>query len=267
MALWQRQVIVRIGPPGGTGREFTQLRTTFDITMTRESTPNEGTIEVYNVAPDSAALIQDANNVVELLVGYDVPRLIFRGNPVKDGVRVETRGADRVLHIEAQDGARAYESGRVSVSFSQEVTLAQVFDEVASQLGLPTGTIRTDSSMRFVNGVTICGQARDVLDQLALSNGSNWLVRDGVLSFVGAGEDTGEQAVVFSASTGNLVGSPTVKDGALTIKALIEPSMRPGKAFRVVSRDTNGDYTASEVKFAGDSTQGEFYVTVTGDPR
>lgn len=267
MALWQRQVIVRIGPPGGAGRQFTGLRTSFDVKMTRQSTPNEGTIEVYGVSGASAALIQSPDSMIELLVGYDVPRLIFRGNPVRDGVRVESRGPDRVLHVEAQDGARAYETARVSVSFSQEVSFQEVFDAVAAQLGLPTGTLRTDSDVRFVNGVTLVGQARDILDRLALSTGSEWLVRDGVLSYVGAGEDTGEQAVVFSADTGNLVGSPSVKDGAVQVKALIEPSMRPGKPFRVQSRDVNGDYTASEVLFQGDSTQGDFYVVVTGRPR
>ena len=54
MALWQRQVIVRIGPPGGAGRQFTGLRTSFDVKMTRQSTPNEGTIEVYGVSGASA---------------------------------------------------------------------------------------------------------------------------------------------------------------------------------------------------------------------
>ncbi|MFA9271870.1 MAG: hypothetical protein ACEQSX_14160, partial [Baekduiaceae bacterium] len=87
--------------------------------------------------------------------------------------------------------------------------------------------------------------------------------------FVGAGEDTGETAVVFSAAAGNLIGSPTPKDGGkLEVKALLAPSIRPGKMFSVESADYSGRYVADDVEFNGDSGwETPFYVTATGTAR
>ena len=269
MALWGRQVILSIGPEGGEGRQFAGFRVRFRVKMSRSSTPNDATIEAYNLSPTSIALAQEPTSVVELRVGHDVPLLIFRGNPTKNGVRFERNGTDTVLHIEAQDGGRAYREARVSVSYSTATSAQQVFDAVAEQMGLPQGTIRVPADVTFPRGIVLNGPARDVLDRLTRSLACEWFVRDGVLQFVGQGEDTGESAVVFSATAGNLVGSPTPKDdGTLEVKALIAPSLRPGKVFSVQSADYNGLYVADDVEFQGDSGwETPFYVTATGKAR
>lgn len=259
-----------MGPPGGEGRQYggQGLRINFDVKMTRTSTPSTCTVEAYNLNPSSVALAQEPDTVIELWVGYSLPRLVFRGNPTRNGVRVETRGPDRVLHIEAQDGARAYESARLNISYATQVTLVEVVDEVARQLGLPRGTIRVDEDFVFVNGVTLVGPARDILDRLALSTASDWMVRDGAMVFIGKDEDTGEQAVVFSSTNGNLLGRPSPTDRGIEVTGLIEPSMRPGKVFRVESRDYTGEYTATDVNFRGDSGYAnDFIVVVRGTPR
>jgi len=269
VALFGRQVLLTIGPDGGEGRVFQGFRVRFKVSMNRSSTPNSAVIEAFNLNPTSIALAQDPTSVVEVRVGYDVPLLIFRGNPVKDGVRLDRQGTDTVLRIEAQDGGRAYRSARVSVGYSTNTTAQQVFDAVAEQMGLPQGTIRVPADVTFPRGITLNGPARDVLDRLSTSLGCEWFVRDGVLQFVGAGEDTGESAVVFSATAGNLIGSPTPKDdGKLEVKALLAPSLRPGKVFSVESADYSGLYVADDVEFNGDSGwETPFYVTATGKAR
>ena len=267
MPLFGRQVVLKVGV-GATAKEFSGFRVTFDVKMSTSSTPNSSVIEAYNLNANSVALAQDRAAVVELWVGYDVPRLVFRGNPTKDGVRMDRRGVDRVLHIESQDGGRAFKEARVNVSFTTPTTLQQVTDEIATQMGLPTGAIRIPSDVTFPKGITLTGPARDVLDRLASSHASEWYIRDGALQFLGAGEDTGESAVVFSSKAGNLIGSPSVKDGGVEIVGLLAPSLRPGKVFRVESKDVNGDFTATDVGFKGDSGWDRpFYVTASGKPR
>jgi len=268
MALFGRNVILRIGPEGGTGRDFQGFRITFDVRMSRASSPNTAMIEAYNLAAASVALAQGSDTVVELSVGYDVPRLIFRGNPVKNGVRLDRRGLDRVLRIEAQDGGRAYAEGRVAISFSTQSTITQVFDAIGAQLGVPLGTVRLPDGVVFPRALSLAGPARDVLDRLAESTGSQWFIRDGALQFLEADGDTGEQAVVFSAEAGNLVGSPTPTDDGIEVRALLAPSMRPGKVFEVQSADYNGQYIAGDVQFRGDSGwDTSYYVITNGTPR
>ena len=268
MSLFKRQVFLQIGPAGEVGKSFAGFRIGFTVKMSASSTPNTATLEAYNLNDATLALAQRSDCVVRLLAGYDVPRLLFQGNPVKDGVRKERKGVDNVLTIEASDGGKAYKEARVSVGFATATTLRQVFDAVAVQTGLPSGTIRIPENVSFPHGITLAGNARDVLDRLALASGSQWFVRDGALQFVGVGEDTGEQAIVFSSAAGNLIGSPTKKDGGVSVKALLAPTLRPGKVFKVESRDLSGFYTATDVEFTGDSGfDSPFYVVAVGKPR
>ena len=78
-------------------------------------------------------------------------------------------------------------------------------------------------------------------------------------------EHTGLSLV--SAGNGNLIGSPKLGDeGQVEVKALLEPTMRPYKPFRVVSDLINGDFRAEEVKFNITSRRNENYVSVKGSP-
>ena len=272
MSLFGRRARLQLGLPGTTGKEFLcggpgEFRLTFDAKMSATGDPNTATIEVYNLAAATVALAQDPECEVRLLVGYDTPTLVFVGNPIADGVRLDRRGPDRVLHIEAADGGRSYGEARCSISMATPTTAQQVFDEVIRQTGLALGVTRVPS-YTFQSGYVFQGQASDALAKLAASCGATTYTRDGALVFIEAGGDTGEQAVVFSGSAGNLIGSPTPKDGGkIEVKALLAPTIRPGKVFSVESEDYNGLYVAEDVSFKGDTHGQDWYVVAVGVAR
>jgi hypothetical protein len=263
VSLFGRQVIIQIGPPGGTGKEFRGLRTTFQVEANRSGKPAKAVIEVRNLNPDSISLLQAPGSVVRLIAGYDAPMQIFAGKPTKNGVNVRREGPDRVVHIEAQDGALD-RAARVNVSFATDTDTDQVFAVVAAALGLPTGVLRTGSAIRLSQGVALVGPASEVLDRLCLSLGLRWYIRDGAL--VVEDGNTGEAAVCFSSATGNLVGSPQRTDQGVEVVGLMSPTLRPGKPFRVVSEEVNGDFVTDSLVFQGDSWQGDFYVIARGVP-
>jgi len=269
VTLFGRQVILQLGTEDGLGRSFRDLRISFRVDMSLTTSANTATIMAYNLSPESVALAQQPGAIVRLLAGYDVPRLIFRGNPIRNGVVLQHQGPDRILKIEAQDGGRQLNSARLNVVFKTPTTLTQVLAEVSSQLGLPLGTIRLGTNeVAYPNGVTLVGKASDIMDRLALSTGSSMMVRDGTLFAVPNDEDTGETAISFSATAGNLIGSPKPTGDGIEVVGLLEPSMRPGRPFVIQSRDYNGAYIARDVSFAGDSGWDQaYYVQVRGRPR
>lgn len=268
-ALFGRQVVLQLGTEASRGREFAEHRVSFRVNMRRTGSPNTGSIVAYNLSEESVALIQQPQAVVRLLAGYTVPRLIFRGSPVKNGVRIEKQGPNRLLKIEAADGGRQLKSSRITVSFATQVTFREVFDAVAAQLGLPLGTISIDDdAITYPNGIVLIGLVRDVLERLAVSTDRHIFIRDGALHAIPRDGDTGEVAVVFSSELGNLIGSPSPKDDGIEVRALLEPSIRPGRPFVVKSRRYNGVYIARDVTFVGDSGWDQaFYVIVTGKER
>lgn len=268
MILWQRQVIVRLIPPGGgISRELRDLRVSFDIKMSASGTPNQGTIQVYNPAPDSISVIQQAGATIELYAGYDVPALLFRGNPTTSGVTLTRPVPDRILKVEAQDGGTAYSQGRVTISTAAPITAEDIVAQALAQTGLPAASIRVPPGYQLPS-FTFQGAMRDLFVRLAELTGAQWFLRDGGLCFLEAGTDTGEQAISISSKTGNLIGSPTPKDGSVEVKALLAPTLRPGMVFYLESLDYNGFYTASDVSFKGDSGfDSSFYMTTTGSPK
>jgi hypothetical protein len=243
------------------------MRIKFDVLMNDGSTPNSAKISITNPAPDTISLAQQEGAVVRLLVGYSsgggVERLIFHGEPIPDGIEERRESTDRVLSVEAQDGRTAYTGTFMDVSYASEQTARQVFQVVADELGLPIGAYDIGDDERFPYGRALSGTARSILDDLCGMVGRQWTIRDGTLQIWETGTTTGEDAILFTPTTG-LVGSPTKTDTGVEIKALIDPSMRPGRAFRVESEAISGDYRCTECRFRGDSRGSEFYVEVVG---
>lgn len=268
MNLFQRQVITRLIPPGGgQARELKDLRTSFDIKMSMSGTPNQGTIQIWNPAPDSVSVIEQPGATVELYAGYDVPTLLFRGNPSTSGVALTRPIPDRVLKIEAQDGGDAYTVARVTISTAAPITAEAIVAEALKQANIPSASVRVPPGYQLPS-FTFQGSMRDLFTRLASLTGARWFLRDGGMCFLEDGADTGEKAIVISSKAGNLIGSPVPKDGTLEVKALLSPTLRPGMTFYLESLDYNGFYVASDVKFQGDSGfDTSFYMTTVGSPK
>ena len=269
MALFGRHVVTQIGVPGGPGISLTDLRVRFNIKMSRTSTPDEAVITMYGVSRQTVSILRAEGVIISIFAGYSVPLQIFTGTPIADGVSLEKAGPERVLTIEAQDSGKLLKETTLSISYATPVSAQQLVNEAVAALQLPPGVVTVDPSVIFTQGISFTGTAKDLLTQMSVACAADWWVRDGVMYFLPADTETGEMAVEFSSLRGNLIGSPVRKaDDKVEIIALMEPSMRPGKPFRVVSEEVNGDFIAQDVEFVGDSGwENEFYVKAIGKPR
>ena len=271
MALFNRYVALDMGTEGSTGRRFTGFRVQFRVTHTRSSEPSSAVIRIYNIAADTIALAQQPEAVIRLIAGYETPLQVFMGSPVKNGVRVEKQGPDRILHIEAKDGGRQYKNSRINLSLATGTTLQQAVEAVQAELGLPTGVVHLGglASLQMSQGVVLTGPTRDVLDRLARSLGVTWMMRDGTLVILSDDGTTGEVGPVFSPVSKNLIGSPEQTDQGIRVTALLQPGLRPGMAFQVSGAESgNGDYNADRVEHQGDSGfDKDFYTIAEGRAR
>lgn len=265
MSLFGRVVELDIGTAGSTGKRFTGLHVDFRVESGMNGEPGKAKITAYNLGEDTIGRLQAPGALVRLSVGYqgEPARLVFSGTPTKGGCKIERRGADLVTEIEAADGAPSY-AAQVRVAFSRPVTVAEVWAEVTRQIGAPAGYTMDLPDRQMPRGVTLQGPARDVLGRLAGMVGGEVVIRDGALSLLSRGRASGESAIVFSAAAGNLIGAPSRTDDGVEVKALIAPTMRPGRPFRVTSERITGDFRAESVTFDGSSYGQSFYVQVKG---
>ena len=269
MRLYGRRVVLQFASSTGAGKSFDGIHVDFRVEMTMDPTPNKAKITAFNLSADTIALCQAPGAIVRLLVGYEddalgVPMLIFQGNPTPGGCKSIREGETRKLEIEASDGGTAYRESTISVGFAGPTQLRVILDAALAQMGLPAGYLAAIPDRELPRGFSATGPARDVLSRLAAMVGAQWTIRDGAVQLIGRGQTSGETAQVFSAAAGNLIGSPSAKDDGIEVKALIAPTLRPGKLFRLIAEQHSGDYRAEKVVFEGSNYGQSFYVTATG---
>lgn len=271
--LFGRQVYVELGPEGvPSGVQLRDLRIGFKVSFKAGKATSTGTIRIWNPAPTSIAAIRLPKAVVRLFAGYDpLPRLLFVGSPTPAGITVDVEGGDQILQLDATDGGASYAT-TIVVSYATPTTLGQVLALVLAQTQWGRGMIGIpDSTPMFPHGVTIVGRPSEVMDRIAAAvpaPGADWFVRDGAVYVVPRGTSTPEAAPLLSSTQGNLIGSPTYgQKGQIKVRALIDATMRPGRAFVVQSVGVNGTYIASDIDFTGDSGyERDFYMDITAKP-
>jgi hypothetical protein len=272
LGLFGRQVWIEIGPEAGAGVRHTGLRVGFKVEHKASKAVNTAEIRIFNPAPTTISALAVPGTVLRLLVGYDVPMVIFQGPPVKDGIELKKEGADRILKVDAADGGRAYVGTRFNTSLTTPTTFGQVLALVLAETLWFRGYIDpTIEAISLPHGIVLQGRPAEIMDRLAaaaLPLGADWFVRDGALYVVARGTSTPEVAPLISSTTGNLIGSPTQTKKGCKVTALIDATMRPGRAFVVESLLVNGEFVARDVVFTGDSGYDrEFYMAITGRPR
>lgn len=276
--LFGRAVALDVGTAGGAGVRHAGLRVAFDVTQSRTSTPNEGRVSVYNLAPDTLNRLSARGAVLRLSAGYgDALGLVLSGDVPRGGVTVERVGADTVTRIELLDGGDRYRGGRVDLSWSGAVGGREVLRAVVDAAGYAlTGGVPVEiSALTWPAGLSLHGSTRAALDRVTTAAGLRWFVRDGALYLLAEGAATGEPAVRLSPGTG-LIGSPAPVSGAggaegppagsLAVRVLLTPAIRPGRRVVVEAEGYRGTLAVWSVRHNGDTHARAWYSDVVGVP-
>lgn len=255
------------------------LRVKFTIKKTLESSPNQSTVEVYNLSPTHRAAFQKKGTKVYLQAGYkDTVRQIFSG----DSRRVENiqTGPDWVTKVTLGDGERAYRFARFSETFTPGATVETVVRSIAAAMKLDAtdavaqtrAALGPGSLDSFFSGYSFHGQASVALDSVLSSLGLTWSIQDGKLQVLAPGTALGGTVPLWSPSSG-LIGSPAFgtstdekKPARLTAKNLLDPSVQCGGALRVETRSIKGQFKVHTLTHEGDTHGGDWMTTTELEP-
>lgn len=271
--LYGRRVALVLGTTaGGEARRIEGLRVAFRVIMTASSLPFEATINVWNPSERTISEAREPAAQVILEAGYRQPGAVFRGEPIRGGVRAAKQGPDRILTIEAADTWRARSAAWFDRSYAAQTRAVQVVTDAADALGVDVGVISVPGDLRWPRGVSFAGPASEALDEIAESVGARWYIDGGALYF-GADDAAlvAETGPLISPSTG-LVGSPTLRadtgGDVVEVRSLLLPRMRPGRPFRLRGERLRGDFVCREIQHVGDSGWDQpFYSEILGVPR
>lgn len=301
--LFGRYASLTFGVPGKQGRLIESistdddgnlvdgLRLQFKIEKTSEPSPNKAEIKIYNLNPDSINELHKKGSVVVLEVGYysnlddnaPVSELIFKGDLMK--IETTKNGSDYVTTLETGDGAAAYAASNFNGSFAPGANIADVAQQVMSSFTGQSTSAPEGVQGQFLNGATLSGSSKDVMDQIAGKTGTEWSIQDSrvqmipvngftklpviVLQSLGTDPETGDPI-----NTG-LIGSPNLsgfshsldkKGVGIEFKSLLNPGLKPGRRVKIESKNArvNGNFVVKKVTHNGDTRQGPWYSECEG---
>lgn len=271
----QRVVQVRVGAPGKSGKLVGNaddggfgLHVKFSTKAAAVGRPAECSLSMWNLRDDTIDLFNRGENAVSIKAGYlnASVHTIFTGNPTKDTLSVRKSQGDWITSVTLRDGGRAYDHGRMDVSFDGRTTGREVLDEILRQTGLGEGQVEL-GDFAWIRRYIHSGSARSALDDLTRSIGPQhrWFIRDGNVFILGPNDVTQETAPVFSAENGTLIGTPEpVEGGGIRFVGILDGTVRVGRKVRLESRRTTGWFKVVEVQFKGDNFGGAFNVAIKG---
>lgn len=250
----------------------------FDVTKNTRSEPNTLEARVFNLARDTRARIEDADEPqVVLRAGYhtdgDPPPRLYSGAARR--LYTQREGYDLITTIQSRDRGRELQTARISRSYGPGSRASRVLRDTVEALGIGEGNLnefegafstRTGST-EFPDGFVADGPARRILQTLTRAAGLRWSVQNGNLQLQRAGAALQTQALRLSASTG-LIGTPTrnysgntrAERRKVTIQTLIIAGMEPGRRVVLDAENIQGTYELRQVVYKGDTRGNDWYI-------
>ncbi len=251
--IFNRSWAVTIGPKGGEGSKYTQLRTVFDIDKNSTGSSNKAKIEIYNLQAYSRQQFQKGY-IIQLDAGYyGMTETLYLG----DITRSESKrhGAEIVTSFECGDAERQLVYAHFDKSYPAGTKFVQVIQDAANTLnlnGVSTGTVIGIQNQIFGNGFSFSGTVKSLLNKLLPKQGLEWSIQNGYLQIIPVTAHNGDTAILISNETG-LVGVPSQGVGFVQFQCLLNPKILPGCPVAVKSETVNGVFKVRRAHIIGDS--------------
>lgn len=231
---WLRQFRLTVKGSGGT-LIVTDLRIDFNLAKSIGSKQNKAEITVYNLTASHRNQLGDEFDTITLEVGYRDTgyTLLFSGN-IRD-VKSSQDGASVKSVITCGDGDKAIGKGAVSKTFPAGTKPKEIIDHIVGEMPeVKRGQIKgLDNLPAYKRPVSIFGWAQRALDTLGREHGFYWTIHNGSFEAMKNDEHLDETIMLSKAS--GLIGSPDITDKGIKAKALLNPSIAPGRRVDVQS--------------------------------
>jgi len=259
MSLFNRQYAVTIGLPGQEGYQYTDLRVTFDITKTSESTSNKAKIALVNLNKESISKFTKGY-LIRLEAGYDdLIETVYLGDVVR--ATSERHGADVITTFECGDGEHQLVNAVFDRSYPPNTKYVDIITDLAKALDVDIGTVIGIQNKSLGSGFVCTGSVRRNLNQLLKNQKLEWSIQNGALQILPISSHVGEEAILISKETG-LIGVPSEGTDFYKFNSLLNPKLIPGRIVQLTSSTLNGVLRIRKAQFEGDSSGQKWDVVV-----
>lgn len=260
--------------------DVSNLRCVFKIEKNLNETPNYSQIAITNPSLSTIESIKPGDKVT-VEAGYENGNygLIFAGDVVQP--YIERDGAvDTNLILVCQDGDVFLNSAFTAMTLEKGATSQDLINACAKGDGITQGIITEKLAERspYIRGKVLFGKSAEYLRSAARTVNGQFYLEDGVINIIAADDYQPGEAVELTPDTG-LIGDPSQTDDGVSVKCLINPSIKLNTLVHVSSDtvkrkmvskdgdavselDVDGLYRAIKITYSGDTHGDDWYCTI-----
>lgn len=248
-----------------------QLFVDFRVVRGISSTANSAEIGIWNLSESTRNSVGKEFDDIILEAGYaNNVGVIFRGQ-IRDVEHIVYENGVRTA-IYAGDGDAAFRSATVSVTVEPGATAEDVVGavyETFEREGVTRGEWEFPKDMRtYRRPYSMVGPSAREMDTLGRTNKFYWNIQNNAMEILPA--DGFLPGAVFLSEYSGLVGSPTITDNGVKVRATMNPGIRPNRTIVVDAKTLklnaiSGTYRVGNAEYYGDNRDGPFFIDIQGE--
>lgn len=246
------------------------LHVSFSIEKCDVESPNTAKVQVWNLSNENLKILDGKDCVVELKAGYDNSNaLILVGNVTS--VITTPENADRMTEIEVMDGRVELRDTTVSISLNGSVNCKDVYNQIASKMGMSIVFAGDLSFKTMSNGFSYTGKAKNALQKIAKYCGHCWTIQNQVIQITWPGRAVNTRGYLLNSETGLIsipkritIGSNSKNEESQTgweVEYFLNGAIGVNDIVQLQSSTANGYYRVYKVTFDGDNLEGDWVCT------
>ena len=239
---WLRKVTLVVSKDDK-GIDLSSFHIKFNIEAADIESPNNATIRVYNMSPETVAKIKGEFSQVSLSAGYQYGNfgLIFKGEIMQFRTGKED-ALTSYFDILAADGDIAYNQGFINKTLGKGATPSQILDELAKSMNDSTvqkDQLKTDlQHFPMIRSSVYFGMSRALARNVASTLDASWSIQNGQVVVTPMRGYDPSHVVELNARTG-LIGVPEQAEDGIHIRCLLNPRLRVGGTVKINNKSLN----------------------------
>lgn len=241
---WVRKASLFVTDPArGKALEMSEMHFRFKCSSGDTESPNNASIRVYNLSPDTVNKVRNEYTEVVIQAGYEGNFGVIFSGTIKQFRIGRENATDSYLDILAADGDIGYNYSMVNRTVDKQSSgtaaqLTTIVNAMGPQ-GIKGGYLSAPPSGGVLpRGKVLFGMARTLLRQNVWNTGSTWSIQQGQINVIPLKGYLPGSAVVLNAQTG-MIGQPESTIDGIKVRVLLNPRIQAGTAVKIDNKSVN----------------------------
>ncbi|MCK5607371.1 hypothetical protein KAR91_36140 [Candidatus Pacearchaeota archaeon] len=255
MRLYKRNIKIVIGQEDGDAISIENLYIQIEIKKNISGKPNEGIVNIFNLAENTENHIQEKGVRIRVFAGHDDRPIMIHDGDIRRVDR-DRSGVERITIITLGGNVIKLSQAVFNKSYSGQVSVKQIVLDSIPSFNIDATDIDQIPDDAFLYDFSFTGKTSDLLDKILNPIGVQWFESDNFIKF-SANKKALDSVVLLTKDTG-LIGSASITDKGVKFKSVLNGRILLNEKIKIESTLVNGVTKVIQILHKGDNRDGDF---------